>query len=84
MAWLVLILAGAFEIVWPIATKYSDGFHRPLPVVVAVTAMVANVFLLGVAMRTLSISTVYGVLIGFGAIGTCIAGTLLFREPLGI
>jgi quaternary ammonium compound-resistance protein SugE len=31
MAWLVLTLAGAFEIVWPIATKYSDGFHRPLP-----------------------------------------------------
>jgi quaternary ammonium compound-resistance protein SugE len=81
MPWLFLSLAGVLETVWPIATKYSDGLHRPLPVVVAVAALIANVYLLGTAMRTLSASTVYGVLIGFGAIGTSIASTILFGEP---
>lgn len=69
MSWFLLFFAGVLEIVWPIATKYSNSIHRPLPLLIAVTAMIANVFLLVAAMRTLPIDTVYGVLIGFGAIG---------------
>ena len=83
MAWFLLLFAGVLEMVWPIATKYSNGNHRTLPLLVAVTAMIANVFLLGAAMRTLPVGTVYGVLIGFGAIGTCLASVILFKEPLG-
>jgi quaternary ammonium compound-resistance protein SugE len=82
MSWLFLFLAGVLETTWPVATKYSDGLHRPLPTMVAIAALIANVFLLSESMRTLSLTTVYGVLIGFGAIGTSIVSVLLFQEAL--
>jgi quaternary ammonium compound-resistance protein SugE len=79
-----LLGAGLFEIVWPLATKYSNGLHRPLPTVAALATIIGNIFLLSAAMRTLPVATVCGVLIGFGAIGTSIAGSLLFGEPFSL
>ncbi len=31
MPWLLLLLAGLFEVAWAIGLKYTDGFSRPLP-----------------------------------------------------
>lgn len=83
MTWLFLLFAGLLETIWPVATKYSDGMRRPLPTLVAIAAMIANVFLLSASMRMLSVATVYGVLIGFGAVGTSLASMTLFHESLG-
>ena len=82
MTWLFLLFAGLLETIWPVATKYSDEMRRPLPTVVAIAALIANVFLLSASMRTLSVATVYGVLIGFGAVGTSLASMMLFQESL--
>jgi|UPI000478B1E4 quaternary ammonium compound-resistance protein SugE len=82
MPWLFLLFAGTLETIWPVATKYSDGLHRPLPAMVAIAALIANVFLLSESMQTLPVATVYGVLIGLGAVGTSIASMLLFQEGL--
>ena len=85
MAWLILFIAGLFEIVWAIGLKYTDGFSRLWPSVITVVAMAASVVLLALAMRTLPVGTAYAVWVGIGAVGTAILGMVLFgesREPL--
>ena len=81
MAWLWLTLAGLLEIVWAIGLKYTDGFTRLLPSVVTVAAMIASVWFLALAVRTIPIGTGYAVWTGIGAVGVAILGMVLFDEP---
>lgn len=80
MNWLILVLAGLFEIVWAIGLKYTDGFTKLWATVGTVTAMVISVALLGFAMKSLPIGTAYAVWVGVGAVGTAILGIVLFDE----
>lgn len=80
-AWVMLGLAGLFEIGWAIGLKYAEGFTRPVPTVLTVLAMIASIVLLGLAARQLPIGTAYAVWTGIGAAGTAILGIVLFGEP---
>lgn len=82
MPWITLLLAGLCEIAWAIGLKYTDGFSRPLPTILTLAAMLASIALLGLAMKTLPLGTAYAIWTGIGAIGTLIAGILLFGESL--
>jgi len=81
MAWILLLLAGLFEVAWAIGLKYTDGFTRPLPTALTLAAMAASVLLLGVAMKSLPVGTAYAVWVGVGAVGTALLGIVLFAEP---
>ncbi|MCR5886070.1 quaternary ammonium compound efflux SMR transporter SugE [Rhizobacter sp. J219] len=81
MAWVILFIAGLFEVAWAIGLKYTDGFSRLWPSVGTVTAMVISVVLLGWSMRTLPVGTAYAVWTGIGAVGTVALGIVLFQEP---
>jgi len=81
MAWLVLGVAGLFEVAWAIGLKYTDGFTRPWPSIGTAAAMVISVVLLAWAMKTLPVGTAYAVWTGIGAVGTVLLGILLFDEP---
>ena len=80
MAWIILVVAGIFEIAWAIGLKYTEGFSRLWPTVGTVVAMVASVVLLGFAMRSLPVGTAYAVWTGIGAVGTAALGIVLFGE----
>jgi len=81
MAWLWLLAAGLLEIVWAIGLKYSEGFTKLVPSVVTGIAMVASFWCLARALREIPLGTGYAVWVGIGAVGTAIAGVLLFSEP---
>jgi quaternary ammonium compound-resistance protein SugE len=81
MAWLLLVLAGLFEVGWAIGLKYTDGFTRPWPTVGTVLAMIVSLGLLGLAMKSLPVGTSYAVWVGVGAVGTAILGIVLLGEP---
>lgn len=81
MAWVVLVLAGLFEIGWAIGLKYTAGFTRLWPTVGTVLAMIVSLGLLGVAMKSLPVGTAYAVWVGVGAVGTAILGIVLLGEP---
>jgi quaternary ammonium compound-resistance protein SugE len=83
MTWLILVLAGLCEIVWAVGLKYTDGFTRIVPSAITVAAMVASIWLLAIAMRTLPLGTAYAVWVGIGTIGAFIAGVILFGEGTG-
>jgi quaternary ammonium compound-resistance protein SugE len=81
MAWVILVIAGLFEVGWAIGLKYTEGFSRLWPSVGTVVAMVISVVLLGWAMRSLPVGTAYAVWTGIGAVGTVALGIVLFGEP---
>ena len=81
MAWLILIVAGLFEIGWAVGLKYTEGFTRFWPTVGTIGAMIISLGLLGLALRVLPIGTAYAVWTGIGTIGTALLGIMLFREP---
>lgn len=80
MSWTYLFIAGVFEIVWAIGLKYTDGFTRPVPSVITLAAMIASVWFLALALRTIPVGTGYAVWTGIGAVGTAILGMVLFAE----
>lgn len=81
MAWVWLVLAGVLEIVWAIGLKYTDGFTRLIPSAITAAAMIASVYFLALAVRTIPIGTGYAVWTGIGAVGVAILGMILFGEP---
>lgn len=81
MSWTLLLLAGLFEVAWAIGLKYTQGFTRPLPTLLTLTAMAVSVLLLAQAVRHLPLGTAYAVWTGIGAVGTVLLGIVLFHEP---
>lgn len=80
MSWIILVLAGLFEIGWAIGLKYTEGFTKLWPTVCTVVAMAISVGLLGVAMRDLPVGTAYAIWVGIGAVGTVILGMVLMGD----
>jgi len=84
MSWIILFFAGLFEVGWAVGLKYTDGFSKPLPTVLTVAAMAISLGLLGLAMKELPLGTAYAIWTGVGAVGTVIAGILLFGESMAL
>lgn len=82
MAWLVLILAGLFEVAWALGLKYTEGFTRPIPTLLTIAVSGVSLWLLAVAARTLPVGTAYAVWVGIGALGTVVLGVVMFHEPM--
>ncbi len=80
MAWIYLLLAGAFEVAWAIGLKSTHGFTRLWPSVYVLATGTASVILLAQAAKHLPIGTAYAVWTGIGAIGTAALGMVLFGE----
>ena len=81
MNWIILVLAGLFEIGWAIGLKYTDGFSKLWPTVWTLASMIVSLGLLGVAMKSLPVGTAYAVWVGVGAVGTALLGIALLHEP---
>lgn len=84
MSWIILFFAGLFEVGWAVGLKYTEGFSKPLPTVLTVLAMLVSLGLLGLAMKHLPLGTAYAVWTGVGAVGTVIAGIVLFGESMAL
>jgi quaternary ammonium compound-resistance protein SugE len=83
-AWILLALAGLFEIVWAVGLKYADGFTKPAPSAITITAMIVSMYLLALAARSLPIGTAYAVWTGIGAVGAALLGMMLFGESANL
>ena len=81
MAWIILFVAGLFEVGWAVGLKYTEGFTRLWPTVGTGFSLVLSMALLGLALRTLPLGTAYAVWTGIGAVGTALFGILVLKEP---
>jgi len=82
MAWIVLVIAGLFEVVWATAMKQSHGFSRLWPSVVTLVGMAISFALLSWSMRVLPLGTAYTVWTGIGAVGAFVVGVTVMGEAL--
>jgi quaternary ammonium compound-resistance protein SugE len=81
MNWLILFLAGLFEVGFAVGIKYTEGFTKPLPSLATVGSMAISIALLAHAVRSLPLGTAYAIWVGIGAVGTVGLGIVLFGEP---
>ena len=81
-AWILLFCAGATEVTWAIAMKYSEGFTRLVPSLVTAVFYIASAVLLSLAIHKLPLGTAYAMWTGMGIIGTTVLGIVLFHETL--
>ena len=80
MAWLLVVLAGVFEIGMAAFLKASDGFTRlPASIAFGVCSLI-SFGLLATALKDLPVGTAYAVWTGIGAAGTAIVGMALLGE----
>jgi len=80
MYWIVLFVAGLFEVAWAIGLKYTEGFSKLWPSVFTIVCMIISMGLLAYAVKHLPIGTAYAIWTGIGAVGTVILGIVLFNE----
>ncbi|CDI04599.1 Quaternary ammonium compound-resistance protein sugE [Candidatus Competibacter denitrificans Run_A_D11] len=84
MAWVYLIVAGLFEIGWPVGLKLSQTPGRfVLGVIIAVVCMAASGAFLWLAQRSIPIGTAYAVWTGIGAVGTFAVGIAFYGDSAG-
>ncbi len=82
MVWIILYLAGAFEILWAGAMKASNGFtHVGWSAVTGIAAFI-SFWLLALAMKELSLGTAYAVWVGIGVVGAAVLGIAMFGDQL--
>ena len=80
MAWVLVVLAGLFETGFALSLKASNGFSRLVPSVLFLVCSLASFTLLATALRSLPVGSAYAVWTGIGAVGTAVAGMVLYGE----
>jgi quaternary ammonium compound-resistance protein SugE len=81
MNWIILLIAGIFEIAWAIGLKYTNGFSNLISFLFTILSMIISMALLAYAVKSIPVGTAYAVWTGIGVIGTIILGIILFNEP---
>ncbi len=76
LPWTLLILAGAFEILWGLSLKWSEGYTRLVPTLATIPLALLSTSLLAMAMRNIPISTAYAVWVGIGTVGLVVVGII--------
>jgi len=85
MNWTYLILAGIFEIGWPLGFKLSQTTsHKYLWIGFAIISMALSGYFLWVAQKDIPIGLAYAVWTGIGALGTLILGIMVFQDPMNL
>jgi quaternary ammonium compound-resistance protein SugE len=84
MSWLILFIAGLFEICWVIGLKLSNGFSNFGWSIFTIISIILSMGLLAFSLKTLPVGTAYAVWTGIGAVGAAFLGMILFNESRDI
>lgn len=84
MGWVILIIAGFFEVVWAVGLKHTEGFTKLWPSVITIVAMSISFAGLSYALKTIPMGNAYAVWTGIGAVGVAIIGIVWFNESADV
>ncbi|MBL7858825.1 MAG: multidrug efflux SMR transporter [Cyclobacteriaceae bacterium] len=85
MNWIILIIAGLFEVAFAFClgkAKETTGIEMYVWYTAFMVTLSFSMGLLIKATQTLPIGTAYAVWTGIGAVGTVLVGILVFKEPM--
>jgi quaternary ammonium compound-resistance protein SugE len=78
--WIILILAGLFEVCFATSLKMSEGFTKLVPSICFAVCAIASFGLLTLAIKHIPVGTAYAIWTGLGAFGTALVGIIFFKE----
>jgi quaternary ammonium compound-resistance protein SugE len=83
MSWIFLIIAGCFEIGWPLGMKLSQTQpqNKFLWIFLAIVSMALSGYFLWIAQKTIPMGTAYAIWTGIGAAGAFMVGIAFFKDP---
>ncbi|MEI5640143.1 MULTISPECIES: DMT family transporter [unclassified Pseudoalteromonas] len=82
MAWIYLIVAGLFEIGWPVGLKMAQQADtRWQGIAIAIGFMAMSGWMLWLAQKQIPLGTSYAVWTGIGAAGTFLVGVFFYGDP---
>jgi len=84
MAWIVLLVAGLFEVGMVMGLNFSEGFTKLLPSLLMLVSGGISFYLLSVAMQSVPVGTAYAVWTAIGASGAVLLGVLFLGEPANL
>jgi quaternary ammonium compound-resistance protein SugE len=81
MDWIILFIAGLFEVGFTTFLKLSNQFTRPGPTIGFLIFAFLSFYSLSLSLKTIPIGTSYAIWTGIGATGTALIGIIFFGEP---
>jgi quaternary ammonium compound-resistance protein SugE len=81
MNWIILIIAGLFEVGFTTCLKLSNNFTNLKWTAGFIACILLSFYFLNKATQTLPMGTAYAVWTGIGAAGTVIVGIIFYNEP---
>lgn len=85
MGWVYLVLAGLFEVGWPVGLKMAQQSETRIPgISIAVVCLVISGLLLWLAQKYIPIGTSYAVWTGIGTVGTFLIGIFFYGDPASL
>ena len=81
ISWILLFIAGAFEIGFTTCLKLSDNFSNLKWSVAFFVCITCSFLFLNKAIQTIPLGTAYAVWTGIGAVGTVLMGIFFYKEP---
>ncbi|WP_379065697.1 DMT family transporter [Mesorhizobium sp. UC22_110] len=81
-AWIMLLLAGAFEIGYALSVGGSQAFTVPGWSIAALVFFLLTLYFLSAALRTIDVGIGYAAWAGIGSVGAAAFGSILLDQPL--
>lgn len=81
ISWILLFIAGAFEVGFTTSLKLSDNFTNLKWSAAFFVCIICSFLLLNKAVQTIPLGTAYAVWTGIGAVGTVLMGIFFYKEP---
>ncbi len=78
----MLLLAGAFEIVYALSVAGSEAFTVLSWSISAIVFFLLTLYALSVALKTIDVGIGYAVWAGIGAVGSAVFGSVLLDQSL--
>jgi small multidrug resistance pump len=82
MKWLYLLIAIGAETIGTSALKASDGFTRPIPVIITALAYGVSFYFLSQALRFFPVGVAYAIWSGVGVVVISLIGAIFFKQSL--
>lgn len=83
-AWIYLIAAGLFEVLFASTLKLTENFTKLVPTIAFLVFAATSFYLLTKALEGIPIGTAYAIWTGIGAVGTVLVGIFFYNEPSSI
>ena len=79
-SWIILLIAGLFEMAWVLALKFSNNFSNVFYTTLVVIFMILSLLFLSLSFESIPMGTAYACCTAIGAVGVIIFGMIFLGE----